>query len=251
MGKKIEWDFALVLTGANPRDVPLAHLAEYLALWSQLLGSDAAPLFGGVVRGCVSMRARVAPLAAVAVTERLQSAANDEQISKTSRNLSELLARDGLKRARVVTPGGKVLREMLPLRTTPTMTVWDSAEIDGRVFRVSGKDKTTSVALMEDGSDAPISVETTDDELAKRFAAQFKGELLRVSVRGTWTRDVTGRWTPKHLVADGFTTLEDTPLIDTMRALRDAHGNTWSRMAPEDAAAEWLRLRDGSEVASA
>lgn len=248
MGKKVEWDFSLVITGTNPHDLPLARLAEYLTAWAALLGVQTRPMFSGVTRGCVSLRTRVDPMKKLVAAERLQNAANDDETQPVLHKIEQMLARDGLRRARVMNSTGKVLHMMLPWRETAEMIVQDTAEIDGRVFRISGKDQSTSVGLIEDGTGNAITVETNNDGLARRFAAQFKGGLLRVALHGTWTRNTEGRWEPKRLIADSFEEIEETPLVETMLALQSDPHNRWASIPPEQALAKWRRIRYGTKA---
>lgn len=54
----------------------------------------------------------------------------------------------------------------------------DTAEIDGVVFKLQGKDKTTSIGLLEDGTNQVFHFETTNTELARQFAQHFKAVIL-------------------------------------------------------------------------
>lgn len=236
------WDFALKLDGIYPADLPMRKLSEYMALWALVMGSDARPVFKGLVKGSVVLRASVDETDKVAVAERLSGGGNDPEFEKLMQRFEDTLRRDGLKSAHFLDAGDSVLRMIFPesKTVTPEITMHDTAEIDGVVFRISGKDNTTSIGLLEDGTDRVFSVETTNNELAKRFARNFKGAVLRVRTHGTWTRTLEGRWEPKNLVADDFEELDGTPLHETMTALRRLDSG-WSKM--EDPIAEWKRIR--------
>ncbi len=245
MGTPVNWDFALELSGTTPDELPMEKLADYLAHWANLLGVEHKPVYKGAVKGSAVLRASVAPLDRVATSVRLGNAANDESTRSLLDAIEGLMARDGLRRAQIKNRDGRVLQVVRVTPAVPELTVTDRAEIDGRVYRLSGKDNTTSVGLTEDITDRVISVETSSDELARRFAQQFKGALLRVSVKGTWTRAPNGEWLPKRLTAEHFEVLEDVPLLDTMRALRDAPGNGWNRMSNQEAMSAWHDLHYG------
>jgi hypothetical protein len=249
MSKSIEWDFALELSGITPESLPMSALADYLALWAGLIGVEHRPVFKGVIKGSTVLRAKVGETDRVSTAVRLRNAANDDKVRPLLDKLEKRLESDGIRGAKVIDREGKFLQLV---RTEPKsgvdeLTVTDAAQVDGRVWRISGKDESTSVGLIEDGTGLSLSVETTNDDLARRFARHFKGELLRVQVHGTWTRNASGRWEPKSLKADEFEVLEDAPLVDTMRALRQAPGNGWAALALPDALAAWRNLRHGPE----
>ena len=239
--KRNAWDFALKLEGASPAALPMSKLAEYIALWAQAIGSDARPIFKGVVKGSAVIRAAVDNSDKATVAKRISNAANDSDFDKCVQQLESMLRRDGFRSAQVLTADNHVLRMVLPeQKPTPEVTIHDTAEIDGVVFRISGKDNTTSVGLLEEGTGRSITVETTNDALARRFAINFKGAVLRVRTRGTWTRNSEGVWEPKKLIAESFEELDDTPLHETMAALRQIKTD-WASMP--DPIAEWKRIR--------
>lgn len=249
MGTRVEWDFALELSGITPDDLPMALLADYLRQWAELIGVAHQPVFKGVIKGSASLRSQVHPLERTNTQVRLRNAANDDKVRPLLETLEGMLARDGLRRARIIDRDRHVLQVVVPTPAAPadTLVVTDAGEIDGRVYRLSGKDESTSVGLIEDGTGRTISVETNSDSLARQFAAHFKGAILRVRVHGTWTRHPDGRWEPKRLTADRFDVLDDAPLIDTLRALQDMPGNRWAGMTPEQADAAWRELRYGPQ----
>jgi len=249
MGTPVDWDFALELSGVTPDSLPMSALASYLTLWADLLGVEHRPVFKGIIKGCVVLRAKVGAVDRASTFSRLHNAANDQKVRPHLDSIEKLLSRDGIRSAKVSTREGQTLQLVRPAPAIERaeMTVTDSAQVDGRVFRISGKDETTSVGLIEDGTGRAISVETRSDDLARRFAQQFKGKLLRVQVNGTWTRNADGVWEPKNLRATEFEVLEDTPLVETMRSLRQALGNGWADMTASEALATWREIRFGPQ----
>jgi len=244
MAKRITWDFALKLRGVTPDSIPMSKLAEYIADWAQLLGSESAPILRGIVNGSVVLRAEVAPTAKNEVRNRLLAANHDEKASKYINSLQRFMLRDGVF-GTIIDKSNDVLfqfEDFAESDALPPVIVEDSTEIDGTVFRVQGKDNSSHIGLIEYGSDRAFSIETKDDALARRFAEHFKGHTLRVRVHGTWRRDETGEWKPYRLIADGFNVLDDTQsLNELMQSLRDVPDNGWSSLP--DPIAEWRNIR--------
>lgn len=243
MAKRINWDFALRLKGVRPDSIPMSKLAEYMAEWAQLLGTEGAPVFRGIVDGSVVLRAEVATTSKNQVKNRLREAPFDQGANRYILSLQKLMARDGVVGTVIDSSKEVILRfdDVSETESLPPVIVEDSCEIDGTVYRVQGKDVSSHIGLLEYGSDRTFSVETRDETLARRFAENFRGPTLRVRVRGTWRRDESGEWQPHHLVAEGFDVLNEQPLSELMNSLRAIPGNGWSELT--DPMAEWRNIR--------
>jgi len=214
-----------------------------MAEWAQLLGTEGAPVFRGVVDGSVVLRAEVAPTAKNQVKNRLREAPYDEGASRLIQKMQKLMSRDGVVGTVIDSTKEVILRfdDATESEALAPVIVEDVCDLDGTVFRVVGKDVSSHIGLLEYGSDRTFSIETRDDGLAKRFAEHFRGPTLRVRVRGTWRRDENGEWLPHHLIADGFDVLDDQPLHELMHALKEIPGNGWANL--DDPMAEWRSIR--------
>lgn len=245
MAKPVEWDFALELKGVVPDDLPMARLAEYLQEWASLLGVEHRPVFKGIVKGSAVLRAQVPPLERVKASARLRNAANDGDGAKPLARIEAMMAADGVTRGRVVDRQGAVLVLALPTQrpSIQEVTVFDAVDIDGRVVRVEGRDKTAHIGLIESGTGKAISVQTTDDALAQALARHFRGEWVRLRTEGYWVRGSDGRWMPKSLTVLSFEELDNTPASDIVQELSRMPGNGWAKMPLPDALAAWRELR--------
>ena len=210
----------------------MAKLAEYMATWAELLGRNAMPVFKGIVKGSVVLRALVAPTEKVATTNRLRNAYTDPAAEKLITKLNSLMQRDGLYGS-IVDANRQTLIDFPKSRlvhASPVMVIQDQTEIDGVVCRIEGKDDTSHVGLLESGTGKSISVVVRDSHLARQLAQHYHGATLRIRVRGTWLRDEDGEWQPKALTAEAFEVLDDQPLLDSMHALRSLPGIGWNDM---------------------
>lgn len=227
----------------RPDSIPMSKLAEYMADWANLLGADASPVFRGIVDGSVVLRAEVAPTSKNQVRNRLREAPYDEGAGRFIKSLQSKMNRDGIL-GTVIDKTKEVILcfdAAVEVEALSPIIVDDSAEIDGTVFRIQGKDTTSHIGLLEYGSDRTFSLETRNDLLARQFAENYKGATLRVRVHGTWRRDESGQWEPYHLIADSFEVLDDQPLVEVMHALREVPNNGWNLM--EDPIGEWRKIR--------
>jgi hypothetical protein len=244
MAARKDWDYALILKGITPSKLPMAKLADYLRDWAGLLGEGNNPIFRGVVRGSVELRSKVADSRKVEAKVRLIQAKTqtDAGAARYVESLNRSMVRDGLS-GFVENQQGDVILE---LNQTPKRqaereyVVPDTGTIDGVVVSIGGIDDTVHVRIQE-ASGAVWSVALRDMQVARRFAACFRSDPIRVMVHGTWKRTAEGAWEPHNLFADGFEELDDSSARAVMDSLRAIPGNGWSDM--DDPVAFWKDVR--------
>jgi hypothetical protein len=245
MTKKADWDYALRLRGLDPSSIPMAKLAEYLKDWAGLLGDANAPIFRGVVRGSVVLRARVDPIKRTEVRARLRSAQIqvDPGAAKFIEKLKTMMDRDAVV-GTVIDRSGEVVMEFKGRKgeeeAPREYIVPDSGTIDGVVVGIQGIDDTVHIRLQEAGG-AVFSVALRDLAMARKFAAHFRSDPIRVQVHGTWKRTAAGIWEPHNLMADGFDELDQTNAKETMDQLRAIPRNGWAELP--DPIGFWKDLR--------
>lgn len=245
MTKRADWDYALRLRGVDPSSIPMARLAEYLKDWAGLLGDANAPIFRGVVKGSVVLRARVDPMRKNEVHTRLRSGQTqvDPAAAKFIEKLKTLMDRDAVI-GTVIDSAGDVVMEFTAHKgeedAPREYIVPDSGTIDGVVVGIQGVDDTVHIRLQEI-SGAVFSVALRDLAMARKFAAHFRGDPIRVQVHGTWKRTTSGVWEPHNLLADGFEELDQTNARETMDQLRAIPKNGWAELP--DPIGFWKDLR--------
>lgn len=241
MGKPPPWDHGLELRGTTPRALPLARLAQYLSEFARLLGADAKPTFGGIVRGSAMLRAVDHSGAPAATRTRLRLVAQDEAAAGRAAfdELAAMSSADQL-RARVTDPAKATVIAFPPLgRQAPAadVIVHDTGTLDGVVVAVEGVDDTAHIRLVDKATGRSAKIKTRDMKLAQRAAGYFRGEVIRVRVHGTWRRDTAEGWVPHSVYADAIEDLDQADALSAMQALRAIPGNGWVAMPSAEAMA--------------
>jgi hypothetical protein len=244
MATRKDWDYALILKGTIPSKLPMAKLAEYLRDWAGLLGEGNNPVFKGIVRGSVELRSKVEETRKTEAKVRLLQAKTqpDSAAARYVESLNRAMLRDSLS-GRVENQQGDVILELNQAKkrdVQPEYVIPDTGTLDGVVVSIGGIDDTVHVRIQE-ASGAVWSVALRDMQVARRFAACFRGDPIRVMVRGTWKRTADGLWEPHNLFADDFEELDGSSARSVMDALREIPGNGWSEM--DDPVAFWKDLR--------
>jgi hypothetical protein len=243
-----EWDYSLHIGGVTHESLGMARLAEYIARFAELLGSEARPVFAGTVRGSVVVRARDRNEIPALTRARMRDAAtNDETPARAPyQRIAQLLLADGA-RGKVLDRANATVIEFPRQRPAATLareyTVNDVAEVDGVVVGVEGVDDTAHLRLLDQATGKTTNINVRDMNLAREAAAQFRGMIIRVRVHGTWRRDADGQWLPQMLYADGIEQLDQSDALTSFRALRAIPGNGWAQMPAQEADTLCAELR--------
>jgi len=118
--------------------------------------------------------------------------------------------------------------------------VQEAAELDGVPVRVGGKGKEQNVPIVLEGVDGFYSC-VASRPLAREIARYLFVTEIRVSGRGSWLREADGRWQLQRFVIQDFRVLEDRPVDEVLRELREVEGSEWKET--EDPIAELLCLK--------
>ena len=141
--------------------------------------------------------------------------------------------------------GAEVIR--FPGREEPAPVTFrafnQTGVLDGVLIRIGGRDDTVP-AHLRDGDTTHLCNATR--EMARRLAVHLHGPPLRVHGNGRWERDADGGWVMKRFNITSFDVLDDAPLGEVVRRLRDVEGSGWKEI--EDPAAELRHLRGLEEA---
>jgi hypothetical protein len=241
MNSRNEWDYSLRLGGVTLEGLGLARLAEYMTGFAELLGEDAHPVFAGVVKGSVVLRVKDRSEVPAVTRSRLRRAANDpgEPAHRPYAKLSKLLLVDGargivLDRCKV--PVVEFPTKAEPHRAQPQeFVVSESAEIDGVIVAVEGIDDTAHLGVQDQATRQVVRIQCRDMRLARMAAANFRGEVLRIRVHGTWRRDSAGQWSPLSIYADAIEPLDQSDARAAFEGLAQVQGIAWTEMGAADA----------------
>ena len=239
--------YRFVIDAWDPRELPMTRLAEYMTDLSRLFGEGEHVHFDRLEPGSTVLVQHVDGDAAPAVQERLGIAASSdasEDIAKCYRAIDQRLAEDSASGSLRQSNGAEILHFSGHQRVQPPTfgPFRQDGCFDGILIRVGGKDDTVPVHL-QDG-DVIHSCNATR-EMARRLGPYLYGGTIRVLGNGRWKRDAEGQWILLRFDIKDFETLDDRPLPELVKQLREVPGSGWRRV--DDPLAELQRLREEAE----
>lgn len=214
MHKKI----TLKINELTPDSLPMARLASYLSVLSDLCGSKEHVHFDKVEEGSACLVARVEESHYTPIANRLREASQKMGAKKTLRAVSkidELLAEDGssgslsIETSPIIQFSGRV-------ETEEVMTLLQAGAIQGLMYSVGGKDESSHIKL--EGADSETLSCDCTRELATKLAPLLYSPV-RLHGKGRWIRTKDG-WTLKKFYAESFEELKGTDAGSALRALR-------------------------------
>ncbi len=236
--------FNFRITAFTPETIPMSRLAEYLAQYAALMGSNAHVHFNGLRKGSTVMCGRVERDDVPKVEQRLQLASRADappdlvRIRNTINaylredNAEGAIRRDG--GAQIITFPGR--KQPLPERIGP---IKEAGQLEGEIVRVGGKDRTKHALLIGPGGEE-YKLTTTSRDMAKEL-----GKCLFTSVRvngtGTWFRNEEFQWELDSFTVQDFEPLSERTLIEALDGLRQIEGGEWAQMP--DPLGKWRELR--------
>jgi hypothetical protein len=154
------------------------------------------------------------------------------------RNLRKLLDEDGT--------GGAILNDsdaqILSFRKRPDdekpLVVNKVGSVQGRLYRVGGKDDTIPVSL-EGANGETLRCEASIDIAQALSALLFK--QVRVSGHGTWERSSQGTWKLKKLRIESYQELDAAKVGEVLGRLQSIGGLKWADMDDPHGVARDLR----------
>ncbi len=95
--------------------------------------------------------------------------------------------------------------------------------IDGKAYRIEGKDDTKHVGVRDGDRDYGSLV--TTEEVALRLRHMLWEKTLRFHGAGTWIRHGSGAWELKSFRIHDFEVLDEAPLDEIVKRLRAVPGS--------------------------
>lgn len=229
----------------TPDTIPMARLAEYMAVLAVMFGERDSVHFSSLQPGSTRLLTRVQREAAPKVRENLVAASVGDgrpEAIKAFKAANEMLRKDNasatlaLDDANILDfPGKRLLR---PPKLGPFTQAFQK---DGLLVRIGGVDRTAH-AMIEDSVGTIWSFETTR-ELAVELAQYLFGQPVRLTGTGRFFRDEDGQWQHSALKASGFEPLQAGDLADAVERIRRLPGDSW--LTHGDPMQALLALRDG------
>lgn len=233
----------------TPDTIPMARLAEYMAVLAAMFGEKDSVHFKGIEPGSTKLLTRVEREAAPKVRDNINNARSGDgkpDAVKAYKQTNEMLRKDNaaasLERSGTNIldfPGRKMPR---PPKLGPFN---QGVEKDGVLVRIGGKDKSAH-AMIEDGDGNTWSFEVTR-ELAIDLAHHLFGKPIRLLGTGRFFRDEEGEWQHSALRATDFHPLNADSLLDVVGRIRRLPEDTWRLGVDPIAMLRSLR-NDDSEV---
>lgn len=213
--------YELHIDAFTPKTISMAHLAEYMADFAELLGHHQQVHFEKLREGSLVLASRVESVASNKVWRRLDEVrygnapkpaqkayqsignrlAEDNAVGKIVRGSSEVIQ----------FPGGIriVERSLGPFEQVGTL--------DGEIIQIGGRDETINVHLRT--AEDVVQCVTTK-AIARRLAQHLFGPPVRLTGVGMWSRSESGKWTLRKFTVQDFDALDQTSLPKLFESLR-------------------------------
>ncbi|SFN49795.1 hypothetical protein [Dokdonella immobilis] len=210
----------------TPETIPMARLAEYMAVLAEIFGEQGSVHFQKIVPGSVKILSRVEREAVVRVRQNIVSARSGDgrpEGASAFKKTNEMLRTDNavgdlsLRDDNILEFPGR--KEVRPPKLGPFN---QGIERDGVIVRVGGRDKSAHVSI-ESSDKESLSFEVTR-ELAVRLAPFLYGKPIRLIGSGRFVRNEDGVWTHSALKAHDFVVLNDESLAEVVGRIRVVPG---------------------------
>jgi len=236
--------FNFRITAYTPATIPMRRLAEYMAQYAALMGSDAHVHFDKLKKGSTVLCARVEHEDVPKVEQRLQQVGHADapaDVVRIYNNINAYLRADNAEGTVKREGGAQIIKfpgykQPLPQRIGPVKEV---GHLEGEIVRVGGRDRTIHALLLgPDGEEHKLT--TTSRDMAKELGKHLF-TAVRVNGTGTWFRNEVGQWDLEGFLVQDVEPLSERSLIEALAGLREAEGSEWEKMA--DPLATWRELR--------
>lgn len=206
----------------------MERLAAYMSAFAKLLGNDGEVRFENVSAGSLLLLSRVTVAAVEALEERISTADLQADNSPAARRacaeILELMATDRTSGSIQVerTPGVRVrLLQLTPQRVAERIRVKDHNPIRGVPVSLSFGEARVTLRLQDGPRNygqislpRALAMELVDERCLMRVHIRLDGE-------GAWELQDSGAWRLASFNAKSWAKLDDTPLKDVVRAIRD------------------------------
>lgn len=231
----------LKLNDRTPKTLSMKRLGQYIAYLSDMIGEVEHVHFDSVSKGSAMLNVEVEDLHYESVLSHVREVPNGTGTKKQKsahRNLRQLMDEDGT--------GGAILNDantqILSFRKRPDsekpLVVNKPGSVQGRLYRVGGKDDTIPVSL-EGANGETLRCEASVDIAQGLSPLLFK--QVRVSGRGTWERSPEGSWRLKKLKIETYEELNTAKVSEVVGRLQAIGGLKWADMDDPHELARELR----------
>jgi hypothetical protein len=236
-------DYRLEIDAFTPQTLPMARLAEYLSDLAVLMGEREHVHFRNLEDGSAVLVSSVDWEALPKVRTRLNAVKRRQapaDVLRVADAMNRRLAEDNASATLIDPKGTRVLRFVGRDRgAEPDYVFTQLEELYGVVIVVGGTSDPLPVHLQDEDvvhlCEAPRS-------LAREIAAHIFGPPLLVSGIARRSRGADGEWKTRSFRIQEFRPLDDRPLVEVVRQLREVDAEWTSRRDP---LGELEKLRKG------
>lgn len=239
------YTYMLRLLKRNPERIRMDRLAEYIALFAELLGLDNEPVFKGIKRASTGLKAAVPEERRPRAYLRLVQSSKEPESkpARVVRELEHMLGVDGIPEAQLLDADSNIIRVLVGVEPANEKLdrLFQEGTVDGTVTGLVGADDTMHLHLRDQrGIDFRLVIR--DEELARDILRNFRQGTIRATIEGHWLKAEHG-WHPEanRCTVSRFEVLEDTPLSQVFDDLAALPGNGWA--AGPGAEDFWKELR--------
>lgn len=221
------YEYTFRIDAFTPETIPMARLAEYLAVLSNLVGHDQSTHFDRLEEGSARLVYKIDAVDAPKVERRLARTGEPDapkDLRKAILALNTMLANDNAV-GELRNPAGSVIIPF-PGRDRPKQLAFPAfrqdGSIDGQIVIIGGKDSTAHVTL-QDGAVTYSNIKLTRD-MARQLRSYLYEQKVRLVGNGRWERSPEGAWKLLDFSVDRFEILNDSSLsnvLDSVRSIPD------------------------------
>lgn len=223
-----DYEYTFRIDVFTPETIPMARLAEYLAVLADLVGHNQSTHFARLEPGSARLVYKIDPVDAIKVEHRLALTGTPNaprDLNKAFAALDSMLANDNAV-GELTNPEGGVIIPFLG-RDQPKVLNFPSfrqdGSIDGQIVSIGGKD-TTAHVILQDGTVSYSNIKLTR-EMARKLRVYLYEQKVRLVGSGRWERNPDGAWKLLDFTVDRFEILDDSSLSEVLASVRDIPGN--------------------------
>lgn len=226
-------EYVFRIDAFTPDTLPMARLADYLAVLAKLLGHAEHTHFVRVEEGSAKLVHRVDPVDVPKVETRLNGvrlgdAPKDALAARVA--LDDMLANDNAEGELTEVATGRIV---IPFegRNRPKRLAFppfrEDTSIEGQVVNIGGRDSTAH-ATLQDGDTYHANVSMSRD-VARELAPLLYGVPVRLFGNGRFERQADGVWKMLDFKVDRYEKLDDRSIGEALAAARDLPGGALAR----------------------
>ncbi|MFY0663753.1 MAG: hypothetical protein JXQ97_03965 [Natronospirillum sp.] len=231
----------LKLHDSSPDRLTMKRLGQYLPHLADLLGESEHVHFASVTDGSAMLNVEIEESYYPKIIEQVRLVHGGQGSKKSQKAysaLQNLMNEDGTGGAILDNAESSVLTFRKQQDAEKPLLVTKSGSVQGRLYKIGGKDATIPVRL-EGANGETLHCEATV-EIAEQLSA-YLFKQVRVSGHGQWARTVEGRWSLRKLTIESFDVLKTANAGAVIAQLQSIGGLKWSEMDDPHGIAKDLR----------